>query len=269
MPGNKWETDWCAKVNIKECWRHSIQMLTLVTGLHAKLLQITVLTDIGKKLRTIYVEACCFRAFFYIIIVYICFVLEGCCICTGICCCITCIHMHWYDRVSACVVIVYLLYCTEYCIALSVCFIPYFCVHSVCMHNATGAVHYRPCELDLFDLCQETLTQHGSVTLLLYPSAWSVTSSWPVRPKLARDPVSAAVETLQVLSAPAFPHWRAREGMDTLAAYSANTLHRAGKQGRSPPLSIAQSRSSPHSPTMGTAITTWLHKPGRGPAKCS
>lgn len=227
----------------------------------------------------------CFQAFCWIIIVYIVprsfwnrwhliwFVLVSqsirgdVALCSVICCCITCIH--WYDCVSACVVIVFLLYCTEYCIALSVCFIPYLCGHSVSMHNAACAVHYRPCELDLFDLWLEMLTQHGSVTLLLYPSAWSVTSPWPVRPKLARDPVSAAVEMLQVLSAPVFPHWRAREGMDTLAAYSANTLHRAGKQGRSPPLSIAQGRSSPHSPTMGTAITAWLHKPGRGPAKCS
>ncbi len=66
-----------------------------------------------------------------------------------------------------------------------------------------------------------------------------------------------------------FPTVKGTGGMDTLAAYSANTLHRAGKQGWAPPLSIAQGRSSPRSPTMATAITAWLHKPGRGPAKCS
>lgn len=49
---------------------------------------------------------------------------------------------------------------------------PYLCGHSVSMHNAACAVHHRPCELDLFDLRQETLTQHGSATLLPYPSAW-------------------------------------------------------------------------------------------------
>lgn len=162
-----------------------------------------------------------------------------------------------------------LLYCTEHHITLSVCFIPYLCVRSASMHNAACTVCYGACELDPFDLWQEMLTKHGSVTLLLYLSEWSITSRWPVHPKLARDPVSAAVKMLQVLSAPAFPHWRALGGMDTLAAYSANTLHRAGKQGRAPPLSIAQGRSSPRSPTMVTAITAWLHKPGRGPAKCS
>lgn len=52
--------------------------------------------------------------------------------------------------------------------------------------------------------------------------------------------------------------------MDTLAAYSANTVHRAGEQGRAPPLSIAQGRSSPRSPTMGTAIAAWLHKTRAG-----
>lgn len=44
-----------------------------------------------------------------------------------------------------------------------------------------------------------------------------------------------------------------------------NTLHRAGKQAWAPPLSIAQGCSSPCSPTMGTAITAWLYKPGWGP----
>lgn len=128
-------------------------------------------------------------------------------------------------------VIVYVLYYKEHRITLSVCFIPYLYVHSASMHNVARTVCYGACELDPFDLWQEMLAQHGRLTLLLYPSAWSVTSRWLVRPKLARNPVSATVKTQQVLSAPAFPHWRALGGMDTLAAYSTNTLHRAGKQG--------------------------------------
>lgn len=69
------------------------------------------------------------------------------------------------------------------------------------MHNAACAVHYSPYELDLFDLRQEMLVQHGIVILLLYPSMRTVTA-----PTVARDRVSATVEMLQVLSSLAFPH---------------------------------------------------------------
>lgn len=69
------------------------------------------------------------------------------------------------------------------------------------MHNAACAVHYSPCELDPFDLRLEMLVQHGIVILPLYPSMRAVTA-----PTVARDRVSAAVETLQVLSSLAFPH---------------------------------------------------------------
>lgn len=85
-----------------------------------------------------YVEACCFQAFFYIIIVYIWFVLEGCCICTGIYCCITCIHMHWYECMCGdCILIV--LYRVLYCIVsvLYTIFLCAQCGHAQCSRRCT------------------------------------------------------------------------------------------------------------------------------------
>lgn len=67
--------------------------------------------------------------------------------------------------------------------------------------NAACAVHCSPRELDLFDLRLEMSVQHGIVIPPLYPSMRTVTA-----PTVARDRVSAAVEMLQVLSSPAFPH---------------------------------------------------------------
>lgn len=69
MPGNKWETDWCTKVNIKECWWHFLHFLTLVPDLHAD----KITTDYIIKKIFVILDAgagfvCCFQSFIIIFI---------------------------------------------------------------------------------------------------------------------------------------------------------------------------------------------------------
>lgn len=161
--------------------------------------------------------------------------------------------MHWCDCMSARVLIAYLLYCMQHYTALSC---P--CVHSASIHEAASTVHFRPCGtfLNSDRRCScSTGAWHSYCTCTVACASTASMQSCVSHCANAAGASRTSVPTLK--------------GMDTLAVYSANTLRRAGKQGRSPPLSIAQGRSSPHSLTMGIAIIAWLHKPGRGPTGSS
>ncbi|KAK5921378.1 hypothetical protein CgunFtcFv8_025087 [Champsocephalus gunnari] len=107
-------------------------------------------------------------------------------------------------------------------------------------------------------------TQHGGVTRLSPPP--SAALRHPVLPSASNTSTRSCRPLSRCCRCTSFPtlkgtggHWG---GMDTLAAYSANTLHRAGSGAGPSPLNS-------RSPTMGTAITAWLHKPGRGPTQRS
>lgn len=188
--------------------------------------------------------------------------LKRAALCAVICSWITCIHVHCNNCIRA---IVYLLYHKECLVTLLVYSILYLYEYAQC---SVYPMLWCVWTWSVWSLTRDVNTAWECDTPSV-PVSMECQVTWPVRPELARNPVSAAVKVLQVLSALAFPHWRALGGMDTLAAYSTNTLPRTGKWGWAPPLSIARGRSSLLSPTMATAITAQQYKPGRGPAKCS